>query len=217
MTRDRYLVICVLIVGVLLAALACKPEPQPGSVDVVGDSITVQALVAGTQAGPDDVVTHAGLGWTAADVAPWVDAQVDGGRPETLVIALGSNDAALRNGGWTWADVATWVDLVNAPHEDACVAVLLPAVGDGADPAYAAQIDEARHGIVTVLQHHRTGDGPTVVEDWADWTTTTPGVLADDGLHLAPGDGPHGIDPAAADTRLAATWSAAAACEGALQ
>lgn len=206
--RPRHL---ALLATGALALAACKPEPDPGTVDLVGDSITVQAILAGSghPDEPGDLDTHSGLGWQADDVTPWVHNQVADARPETLIVALGVNDAAPRNGGWTWGDVADWVELLDAPHPDACVAVILPAVGPGADPAHAAEVDRARTDITAMATDR---DGPTVVADWAPVIEESPDLLDPDGIHLADGSGPYGISSEAAAARMGLYWDAADRC-----
>lgn len=190
---------------------ACQPEPTPGTVDLVGDSISLQAMLAGGGLGaqPGDLETHVGLGWTAADVLPWVQHQVASGRPETLVVALGVNDASLRNGGWTWGDIAVWVDLLDAPHPEACVVVVLPAVGDGASPELHTEVAEARDSMTHIAERRA---GPTVVTDWGIVVDADPAVLAGDGVHLAEGDGPYGIDPYAAEAATSLYWQGVEQC-----
>lgn len=198
-----------------VAALAqgyCQPVPEPGTTDLVSDSIGTQAMLAGggldTQ--PEDLDTEAlGLGWTAADALPVVREHVADGRPETLVVALGVNDASLRHGGWTWADVAIWVDLFDAPHPDACVVVVLPAVGDGASTELTREVDKARHGIDALAGQR---EGPTVVVDWGAVIAIDQTLLADDDVHLARGDGPYGISTYAAEAATSLYWQGTAQC-----
>lgn len=208
----RLTLVPVVAAAVLLSVTGCKPEPEPDSVDVVGDSIALQATLAGSglPGEPPDLETHAGNGWTAADVLPWVEDQVASGRPETLVIALGVNDAKPGNGGWGWSDIATWVDLLDAPHPDACVVVVLPAVGEGASAELAAEVDTARTDITNLASQR---DGPTVVEDWGIVTDADPSVLSTDGVHLAPDPaGPWGISSSAAEAATGLWWQATHQC-----
>lgn len=170
--------------GVLaFAATGCKPEPQPGTIGLVGDSISLQAVYAsGPDAQPAGMEVHVGLGWEASDVLPWVRDQVAHGRPATLVVALGTNDANPHRGGWTQGDSAVWADLLGTPHESACVVVVLPALGSGARSDHVAQVEVARTSIADISARRV---GPTIVADWRDVIDHDPSVLADDGVHLA--------------------------------
>jgi hypothetical protein len=150
----------------------------------------------------------ADLGARAVEVLPWVQDQVADGRPETLVVALGTNEA---NRGWTWADIAAWVDLLNAPHPDACVAIVLPAVGESADPGVKERIEDSR-AVIPDLAEDREGDGGVVITDWRDVITEDPTILDPDGIHLAwEEDGV--VSEPAAQARMSIYWESARQCQ----
>jgi hypothetical protein len=200
------------LVATALVAAGCKPEPVPGSVDLVGDSITFQAMFVGggLPEQPEDLQRAVDIGWQASDVLGWVQDQVADERPEALIVALGTNDAAPRNGGWTASDVATWDELLNAPHTDSCVVVILPALGDAAPQDHRDQVELARQGITSVAQ---TREGPTVIEDWGLVIAADPSVLAEDGVHMAKdADGPYGLSVEAAQARTSLYWQGLANC-----
>lgn len=206
------------LLGVLaiVTLAACKPEPAPGSIDVAGDSITVEALCGDSQCGspagddrPDDVSWHAGLGWTMVNVEPRIEAAVTNGRPQTLVWALGTNDASPTHGGWGWPEIAQTVEFLDLPHPDACVVVVLPWLGSGARAAHRAEITKARNDLPTIAANR---DGPTVVVDWADVVGphARPELLHTDGIHLTQDSA---LRPDAQRERLELYWDGVRQCE----
>lgn len=225
----RRLTLALAVVGLL--ALACKPEPTAGSVNLTGDSVTVQAVLAGSgvEGEPTDLDVYAGLGWrldsagTDSDGTPrptpqeHLTAQVnnwDDPRPETLVTAFGINDSSPANGGWDWDDVARFAEHLDTPHETSCVVVVLPGYGDGISAAHGAELDHARADLASLAGQR---EGPTVVVDWQTVVDEDPTVLDADGIHLAPAqtpedDGGYGISERAAEERLGLGWEGVAQC-----
>lgn len=214
-----------------LVALACKPEPTAGSVNLTGDSVTVQALLAGSGAAgePTDLDVYAGLGWrldsagTDSDGNPrptpqeHLTAQVydeTDPRPQVLVTAFGINDSAPMHGGWDWDDVARFAEHLDTPHPESCVVVVLPGYGDGTSAEHATELDRARADIASLADGR---EGPTVVVDWQTVVDEDPTVLDDDGIHLAKAetpedDGGYGISERAAEERLGLGWEGVAQC-----
>lgn len=220
------------LAGIVALAAGCATltacEPVPGTVDIVGDSLTIQGILSNPDVEPDTDV-YAGLGWrvdggyeapspqehldanvvrqdcTAGDSD--CDPNLSYPRPEVVVVALGTNDARPANGGWDLADVGRFDELVNRTvHDDACVAIVLPAYGDGIAASYAAEVDHARRDLVTVAGWR---DGPTVVADWAEDIAAHPEWIEPDGIHLT--------GPDAYAGRWAVYDEAIADCRGLLQ
>jgi len=204
------------VAGLAATAIACipapvtKPEPTPGSVDVAGDSLTIQAFYRyGLGLGaPTDVNVIAYLGWEVGDVQGPVAADVAAGRPEFLVVALATNDAnPVDGGGWTGADVDAFRNLFNTPHPSACVVVVLPGWGAGVSSAWRTELVESRGGL-SLLAAQR--GGRTVTVDWLAVVQAHPEYLGPDGIHLRQeGDV---VDPQAANARAQLYWSGVAAC-----
>ena len=198
-----------LVLGLGLTVLACKPQPLPGSVDVVGDSLTVQATNPyglGDDA-PDDVKVIAGLGWQAPNVQSRLVAEVVRGRPETLVVALGTNDSNPHRGGWTSTDTANFRTLLATPHPDTCIVIVLPAYGPGIAGLLRIEMQQARASLRTLA-----GQRPrTVVADWLPVIQARPELVAPDGVHLRNLDSGV-VDPVAAATRTALYWLGVANC-----
>jgi hypothetical protein len=170
-------------------AAACKPVPIVGSVDVVSHSIGQQAFDsdadgtwAKTASAPEDLVVNVWMGWTVPDVIGWVEEEVAAGRPERLVVDLGVNDATPYWGGdgWVSADVANFERLIGAPHESACVMVVLPAVTSSALPGLAEQLELARADLSALAETRPN----TVVIDYADFIAAHPEHIDEDGVHL---------------------------------
>lgn len=209
--------------AVALVATACQPEPIPGTVDLTGDSITLQAMLAGSgmDSEPADLRTYAGLGWQVHDAydaqspQDWVHDEVyESERPEVLVEAFGVNDASPSNGGWQLDDVGRFIDLLRTPHPDTCIVVVLPGYGDGISSAHAAEIRHARADLRDAQQWR---DGPVVTVSWQKVIEADPSVMDGDGIHLAGDpDGPYGISVHAAEARMGLYWQGVEQCQAAL-
>jgi len=205
-----------LVAALTVIAAACAPTPTPtptptpGSVDVAGDSLTIQTFFRyglGRNA-PTDVHVIAGLGWKVGDVQPGLTADAAAGRPATLIVALGTNDSHPVHGfGWGGEDADAFRALMNTPHASACVVVVLPGYGAGITPAWRTEMDEAR-GALNFLALQR--GGRTVVVDWMPIVQAHPDYLMDDGVHLRQVDDV--VDARAADARAQLYWSGMAAC-----
>ena len=164
--------------------------PLPGTVEIVGDSITFQAVwaqgtlpTAPVPALPD---IHAWLGWQVKDVQAHVTEKATQRWPETLIVALGSNDSAnltAWNGdnGWTPADLQRFRTLINSVHPDTKVALVLPGYGTTRDAYHASQMELAKQDL-TALATERPH---TVVVSWQAKIDADPSILDVDGLHLA--------------------------------
>lgn len=187
-------------------------EGTPPAVDLVGDSLTLQAVMGGglgLPAEPEDLEFTSNLGLAVGHVLPWVHDQVAAGRPDILVIALGTNDG---NSGWTRQDVADWLEVMNAPAPETCVVVVLPAVGEGAAEHHRQRTEDARAAILALVDA-REREGRVVVRDWADVIDADPLLLDHDGIHLAPDPTQHyGISTRAAEARLGLYWDGVADC-----
>jgi hypothetical protein len=193
---------------------------RPGRVVLLGDSLTIQAGLHGPHtAEPRYLQTVAGMGWSAADAQPGLDDAAETAPIDTLVIALGTNDSSQRDGadGWSEADLDAFRRLLSTPPPEACVVLVLPGHGPHVDPAYGAELEEARSAL-DFLAHERRqqpGTGPTVVVDWQAALDAQPGVMADDGIHLS---GDADSEPGAASAQSAATrldlyWDGVADCQ----
>jgi hypothetical protein len=162
--------------------------PLPGTVELVGDSITFQAFwyhgflsTAPDQAHLD---VWSWLGWQVPDVQPHVTQQAALRKPETLIVALGTNDSSVLTqygqDGWTQADLQRFRTLINTVHPDTKVALVLPGYGPGINPAHAAQMDLAKQQL-TALAAERPH---TIVVSWQDKIDADPGIMDPDGIHL---------------------------------
>jgi hypothetical protein len=182
---------------------ACVPAPRPGTVDVAGDSLTIQAFFnGGFGAGaPEDLQVHADNGWQAGDAQPKISANVARGRPEILVVALATNDANPANGGWSGADVTRFRTLINTPHPDACVVVVTPGYGPTLGSAYKRELYEARVALRSLIAQRPR----TVEADWYVVVRDHPEYVRSDGIHLSGQPAWH--------ARSALYWSGVARCQ----
>jgi len=208
----------------LLAIPACTPEADPLTIDVVGDSITVQSYW-----NRDDRWREAGVGLDPAydlEIDAWLgnrfeDVQgrearrasdADAPRPEVLVIALGVNNAADAYGqpGWTTADDAAFRKLLHTPHPDACVVVVLPAAGGAATKAFRDHLATGRRQMRSIAAKRPR----TVLVDWGPVVAAHPEYLRSDGIHLADGAAAPGeyADTEPADAYGALLWGGVARC-----
>jgi hypothetical protein len=207
-----------------VALSACKPAPAPETIDVVGDSITVQshwnrddqwrAAGSGLDAGYD-LAVDAWLGYTFADVQQRLTDRVhdpDAPRPSILVVALGANNASTDFGapGWTADDGAAFSKLINTPHPDTCVVVVLPAAGRSATQAFRDNVARGRSTMRAIAAKRPR----TVLVDWAPVIAAHPGYLRSDGIHLADDQPAPGTfaNADAADAYGALLWAGVARC-----
>jgi hypothetical protein len=194
----------IVLVGVTCAVMGagCVPKPTPGSVDVAGDSLTIQAFYNGGfgDGAPSDLNVIAYNGWTAADVQPYVTDDVKHGRPEVLVVAVATNDSNPLTGGWTGDDEVRFRTLIHTPHPDACVVVVTPGYGPTLYDAYKNEIYKARLALRSLIASRPR----TVEPDWYAVVRDHPGYLTPDGLHLNGAPAWH--------ARSALYWQAAAHC-----
>jgi hypothetical protein len=187
-----------------------------GRVFVAGDSLTLQTTTSGAvTAAPPDLQIAAGMGWTAAEAQPPLDAAVAEGPVDTLVVALGTNDSSLREAeGWTASDVERFRQLISTPDVGACVVLVLPGLGPGPDALYAAEMAEARADLRQLADERRLAPdaGPTVVVDWQTVLDRHPEVMAPDGVHLA-GDESGAAFASSAAARLDLYWAGVQKCQ----
>lgn len=106
--------------------------------------------------------------------------QVRQGKASRVVWALGFNDDnEVWNGGWDDNDVAYHTLTLKAVPQTSCLVIILPALGNGARPAYEVEVQENRQWL---LQYAASRPG-TIIVDW-DPYAKTPGILDTDALHL---------------------------------
>ena len=193
------------LAAVALLGAACVPEPRPGSVDVAGDSLTIQAFYNGGfgEGAPSDLDVIADNGWTVAEAQRRVAANAAAGRPSVLVVALATNDAHPWRGGWTSSDVTGFRRMMSTPHPSACVVLVLPGWGAGASIEHGYHMNLARSS----LRRLATERPRTVVADWLAVVQAHPEYLRSDGIHLS------GL--AAWHARSALYWQGVAACPAA--
>lgn len=194
------------------------PAPTAGTIDLVGDSLTAymtwgQPWQTGAPAG-SDIVLDAWNGYEFESVHQRELDRVASGRPETLVVALGTNDAGGFSGGWGSDDANQFASLIHAPHPTACVVVVTPGFVEksGAEPHPFTRLEmlEARAVMTDIA-----GDmANTIVVDWHAIVGASPDLLGEDGIHLAndaPGPGQF-ANPEAAAARRDAIWQAVDRC-----
>jgi hypothetical protein len=186
---------------------------------VAGDSLTVQGLAhgPGPQA-PADLEVQAGLGWTAANVQAELEAAVATAPVATLVVALGTNDSSLVGAdGWTSDDVARFRRLIATPGDGACVVLVLPGHGPSVDPAYAAEVDEARAAMEALAwdRGDTPGVGPTIVVDWQAVIDGQPTLLSPDGIHLSDDPATGTISATSSSARANLYWQGVSQCQSA--
>lgn len=203
--RRRCFVGALCLATVALAGAACVPEPRPGSVDVAGDSLTIQAFYNGGfgEGAPSDLDVIADNGWTVGNAQRRVDANILAGRPSVLVVAFATNDAHPWHGGWTSSDVAAFRRMMSAPHPSACVVLVLPGWGAGASIEHGYHMHQARSALSRLARERPR----TVVVDWLPVLQAHPEYLRPDGIHLS------GL--AAWHARSALYWQGVAGCPAA--
>jgi hypothetical protein len=197
---------------------------RPPTIDVYGDSVTVQAFwgrdaqfAEGAPAGAI-VRTHARPGSVIADHQAAVESRAADDIPSTLVIALGTNNAARLTDGWTSQDQTDATRLVHAAAPATCVVVVLPGGTQGPTQTLVDQtdFDQARAALEVAAKDRQVSGAPTVVADWGAVAAANEDLLAPDGIHLAadaarPG---HLADGEAADAFAAVVWSGVEQCSG---
>jgi hypothetical protein len=193
--------------------------PRPGRTVVVGDSLTATTLnpVTPGPRAPADLQVITGIGWQVGNAQPGLDAALAAGPVDTLVIALGTNDANPNNAGWTDADVEAFRHMIGSVGDATCVVIVLPGYGANAHAGHAAQIDQAQVDLRFLADERDQGVwyGPTVVVDWEERIARDPGALAGDGIHLQPWAGTAWALPGPAQARTDAYWDGVDACQAA--
>lgn len=187
----------------------------PLSVDVVGDSLTVQAheyLGGWVDAPSSDVEKIAAPGWSVAEAQGPYNASVAAHPPDVTVLALGPNDAA-GTAGWDLGDIVRWYDFLRTTPARSCVAVVLPRFGPSAPLAWAREVNEARGYIVDLVapggQFAPPPERTIFLVDWYLPPAVHPDYLAPDGVHLSGVDG-----NAPARARQRQYWEGVHACQG---
>lgn len=196
------------------------PRGANGTIDIIGDSLTVQATWNRTdefaaQGQPEgaDVVTVAVAGSRFGDHRPGEHDRVwQQDRPSVLVVALGTNDANALADGWTDADEVAFRELLDTPSPAACVVVVLPGVGEQAGPVQQVEFQRARAAMRSIADERRR----TVIADWGAVLAEHPEYLYSDGVHLALADkAPDQLaNPEAAQAFAANLWAGVHACPG---
>lgn len=200
----------------------CTPAPTPTTIDVIGDSITVQAvynqpwLTSGVGAPiGSDVLPQAGLGWRFEDVQDFEAARVSSPshpRPAILVMALGTNN--INVGGWETADENAFMRLLYTPDPSSCVVVSLPAVGPAVGRNALNQYTWARARMMAIAQ---TRPRTVVTNGWASIIRSHPEYLGPDGVHLRTdnikGDAVANYEPA--NAFVGNLWAAVRRCPAA--
>lgn len=189
--------LAALLLLTLVAVAACTPlapaptytTPSTSGVGplVVGDSITWQTVMSGDlQASHPDWRPDTYMGWRMTDVVTRIQQERDAGTLDTLVVALGTNDAnPVWNGGWTKADEDLWTKtLLTELHPATHLVLVKPWLGPSASAAHRAELDKAR-AYIDLLGAVRAN---TVVVDWRD-EVGAGGVLYVDDIHLDYGPG----------------------------
>jgi len=167
-----------------LTALACAPPPTPGTVDVVGDSLTFQAIIAAPGFANDGIDPSAppfkawfGLGWRIPHVQPWVAEEALNRRAEVIVVAIGTNDAS---DGWDSGDHLRFQQLLATPSPKACLVVIPMAVHPAQSPAMQLRMAAARNDEVA----QAAARPRTVIESWQAVADSHPEYFKDDGIHI---------------------------------
>jgi hypothetical protein len=198
--------------------------PIPGSICLVGDSITFMAFYphGETEDAPAELASTYGLGWRVQEVMSWVQDQVAHRGCKTFLSALAVNDVSPTHGGFTVDDQTRFTTLWDTPHTTSCKVQVLPFWGTGltnqahidgmtAFRDWALLQDAAREDLVTI--------------DWMPYVQANPWVMHTDGIHLAWADYTqpdgsvfHTTMLEAAEIRQNFYWSeTTAACEAFIQ
>jgi hypothetical protein len=178
----------VAITGLALLAAACHlPAQTPGTVAVLGDSITWWWLMSGGQSElPADAFLYgdpAATIWQKGffgEEAPNVVLQNRGlaAQADTVVLRYGTNESnpGTGPGAWDAADEAAWAESIGPEyvHSDSCLVIVLPYVAEHV--AFAPEVDEARAYLASLAATRPN----TFVIDWAHHVGDT---LSPDGIH----------------------------------
>jgi hypothetical protein len=178
-----------LVILAVAACTACQPAvaPLPGRIDIAGDSLTIQAAMAGAIPNTWDATDKVGNGWQAEHAQARLTREVTRpwASPDVLIMAFGSNDASVATGwgdGYTPTDRAQVEQLLATPHPDTTRVVILPhRRGPSGSPQLYA-IDQYRHH----LTHLATTRGYCVA-DWEPAYAPHRNTWGSgDGTHLTP-------------------------------
>ena len=191
-------IICLLLVFFGLGgATACEPVPgtptppitttttppdNNGTHVVFGDSLAWQALnYRGT--GRQEFLGRTWFVYPGDGVAQRRGELIYSmiAKPAVLTIALGTNDAGHWDGrdGWTLDDQGVWQEILSHRGPDTKVVIVLPHIQLG---TVATEQDLASTELARGWLAEQSG---VTVIDWR--TYAAPGVLGDDGVHVAPG------------------------------
>lgn len=178
MLKNKRNIIKLILLGAIVIAVTGACQPVPGTVFIAGDSLTVQTAIT-ADALPQGWDVVSGLGWQAENVQPLLEQRVnDPARsPETVVIALGQNDAGGGTDGFSSADQLQVVALARTPDPAAKVAWVLPW-----SPGHATRVaglNAYRSWVITFAQSR----GECVV-DWMPLAQAHPEYLDPDMVHL---------------------------------
>lgn len=203
----------VALIGPCAQPTTTQPDPEPLSVDVVGDSLTAQAyeyLGGWVDAPSSDVERIAEPGWSIAEAQGPYSASVAANPPDVTVLALGPNDAS-GAAGWDLGDIVRWYDFLRSTPEGSCVVVVLPRFGPSAPLAWSREVNEARGYIVDLVDPGRQFDPPpnrtVILVDWYLPPAVHPDYLAADGIHISAVDA-----NAPARARQRQYWEGVRAC-----
>jgi hypothetical protein len=204
--------------------------PIPGSVGVVGDSISYDSFNSTgsvynrTYFGnvPQDLVLDYWPGFTVSSSQPRVEQWATGRRPEILVIADGVNDAKPAGSiedGYSQADRDNLLTMLDTIHDSACTVLVLPGWGSGlGETAYDQEYIVELYEVRSLYQELDAQRADIVTVDWQAVIDTHPEYMDPvDGIHLAPkADGGPGWDTAAATARQVMYWDGVAQCQAVL-
>jgi hypothetical protein len=205
--------------------------PIPGSVGVVGDSVSYNSFNSTGSPyeptiygdAPPDRLLDYWLGYKVPDSQPAVEQWTAQRRPQILVIADGINDARPNgNGasgdGYTQTDRNHVVKMISTVHTSACIVLVKPGWGSGLGTTtfgqtYITQLQLVRD-YYDQLDAERVN---VIVVDWLTIATEHPEYMDPDGIHLAQkADGSSGWDIAAATARQVMYWDGVNACQALL-
>lgn len=211
-------------------------SPVPGKVMVVGDSVTQQAFdpdadgvdtYTANAPAATDLLLFKKMGWSTKDVQTTANNYSIFRHPEKFIVAMGLNDAGtFFADGWNPDDLERFRTLINTPHADACVALVLPGHAPTGDTpwfnSWATEIDQARADLAQLAAQRPH----TITVDWQKVIDAHPEYVDNDGVHLkTPGTTwqqdldaaskgkMNPVDAAAAAARQELYWEAAVQCD----
>lgn len=181
--------------------------PIPGSICIVGDSITFMAFYpfGETEQAPADLVSTFGLGWRVENVINWLRDQVANRECQTSINALAFNDLNPRYVSSLTEQVKNqFIDTWNTPHAQACKVQVLPYWGSGlgtitpednaADPVARLAQEQLHVSNLTAFREWALQQDALredlVTIDWQPFVEANPWVMDVDGIHLAWADYP---------------------------